>query len=95
MKDIKINLGTKTAWWILRIILVAPIWLTTIARLPWKKYVHGLIEHKCEYDYDNPEYYKGYKHYLCKHYGCNTFSSKEKDGSWIDFAENFKLRNIN
>lgn len=71
------NLGKKTFWTKVELILLTPFWLLSPERKPWDQFKNSLIKHECEFDHDNPD---THEYYPCKHYGCNFVSSMGKDG---------------
>ena len=70
--------------WKLKVILTAPLWLLSKSdsKKSWNEFYYGLIKHDCDYDYTKLEGNK-YKHYPCKHYGCNIVSVQDKNGNWL------------
>ena len=67
------NLGKKTFWWKVRVVLLSVFWATSTSptRKSWSEFKHGLIKHKCEWDYDNPQVDQYSTWVCCKHHGCN------------------------
>jgi len=87
-------LGKKTFGWKVKLFLMSILWATSTSptRKSWSEFKYGLISHEHEFDHDNPVNEKSTlpngqkiisKHYPCKHYGCNTVSVTELDGSFI------------
>lgn len=79
-------LGVKDKWWILRVIVLSPLWLLYInekgSKKSWKQFKYGLIKHKCEFDYNNPETDKHGSYYPCKNYGCNIVTTRDINGKF-------------
>ena len=73
MKEEYTNLGKKTFWWKVRIVVLLPFWLTSMSetKKSWSEFKHGLIKHECEWDYDNPDQDQFAAWASCKHHGCN------------------------
>lgn len=78
MKQEKISLGKKGFWYYVRLFLLTPIWLIFCddkgKRKSWAEFTHGLIHHKCEFDYDNPRKEQYWTSAKCKHFGCNIIT---------------------
>lgn len=89
LAPVRINLGSKTFWWKVGVFLLAPLWATSTSptRKLWDEFKHGLIKHKCVFDYNNPVKspppYEKYEYFKCKHYGCNIVSMTNEDGTYI------------
>jgi len=69
-----INLGKKTFWWRVRVVLYSPIWFfyESLTKKSWEEFKHGLITHKCEFDRSTYEALdENLRLYSCKHFGCN------------------------
>lgn len=56
---------------------------TSDTKKSWDEFYYGLINHKCEFDYENMKGDKYGEHYECKHYGCNIVSMQHENGDWI------------
>jgi hypothetical protein len=71
-KETPINLGRKTVWWIIKIFLLCPIWVLRISpnKKTWEEFKYGLINHKCDFDYEKLVPDEKYKYHPCKHFGC-------------------------
>lgn len=88
-----ILLGKKTFGWKVKFCLLSPLWAlsTSSTRKSWSEFKYGLIDHKCEHDYNDPKWethnnLKG-KHYSCKHHGCNIVSVQELNGDWCEVID--------
>ena len=72
--------------WKLKLWLTSILWVTSSSptRKTWDEFYCGLIDHECEFDFDNLIMDEGkYGHYECKHYGCNMVSVQDRDGNWV------------
>ena len=65
-------------------ILLSPFWFlsTSPTKKTWKEFKSAFIEHTCKYDFSKPCYDGTFKHYKCKHLGCNIVEVQNEDGSW-------------
>lgn len=72
-------------WWKVKVLLTSILWVlsTSETKKSWKEFYYGLINHDCEFDYDNLKSDKYGKHYECKHFGCNIVSVRDKNGNWL------------
>jgi len=88
-------LGVKTLWWKIEVVLLFPLWFTSSSptRKSWSEFKAGLIKHKHEFDYENSYINDEYKNHhrselfeyaKCKHYGCNTVTTKDFEGNWFN-----------
>lgn len=70
-------------WNWLHLILVFPLWFfyRSPSKKNWEEFKAGLIKHEHKWNYNEPVYEKGHKHYPCKHLGCNYITVYEPDGS--------------
>lgn len=80
----KNNLGKKSFWYYVRLILLTPLWLamTSSTKKSWNEFSNGLISHKCDFETE-VKYDDEYKWYYkkCKHLGCNVISPCDKTGT--------------
>lgn len=62
----------------IQLILLTPFWVfsTSPSRKTWEEFKSGLIKHKCDFDYKNPQITYKYPYYKCKHFGCNIVTYK-------------------
>lgn len=75
----KVPIGIK---WELKVFFWFWFLSTSKSKKTWKEFYYGLIKHKCEFDYNKLEGGK-YKHFPCKHHGCNIVTVKDEKGNWI------------
>lgn len=71
--------------WKVKLILTSLLWAisTSEDKKSWKEFYYGLINHDCEFNYDNLTGDKFGNHYECKHFGCNTVTVRDKNGEWV------------
>lgn len=77
----KVNLGKKTFWWKVRVILFSPLWALSFVdpdRKSWQAFKHGLINHKCQYS-GKIETIQGIRFQHCSHYGCSMMDDIDLD----------------
>lgn len=82
-------LGEKRWWHYIALILLIPVWALRAAGghpvKSFRKFNNGLIPHKHQFNYGQPnlEFYKGkllYKYYDCEHDGCNLITTEDVPG---------------
>ena len=70
--------------WRLEVFFLRISWLlsTRETKKSWDEAYYGLIKHECKFNYNKLEGDR-YKHYSCKHYGCNKISIQDEKGNWL------------
>ena len=74
----------KSLGWKIKLAIFSVFWFfsTSKKKKKWDQFYYGLIKHKCEYDYTKLKGDK-YKHYSCKHYGCNIVTIIDEKDNWV------------
>ena len=74
-----------TFWFKVKSFLFSIHWFFTISedKKTRDEFYNGLIEHKCEFDYENIEGKGLGKYCCCKHHGCNFVTMRKTEGGWL------------